>query len=325
MKVTMRDVAKHAGVSTATVSHVINETRFVSEETREKVLKSIEALGYSPNEVARIFKTGRKNLIGCIVPDIANSFFATIIEAAEAVLGQEGYRLIVANTKEDPKREREHLTSLTSGIVDGLIVATTLLQEKQLADLVPQSLPMVLIDRHFSSDRWDVATITDEEALSAGIEALLREGHRSIGYITGVPRLSTTKERLGTYLKVMARWEREVDPLLIRYGDSVSNRVVDHAEYLLGRGCTALIVSNNVMAANVLQSMYGEDIVKKRVSLLGYGDMEKDGHSRRMMNMIGQPVEALGREAGKLLLHRLKHPEAPQQTIRLKGVFLSKE
>ena len=119
MKVTMRNVAKHAGVSTATVSHVINETRFVSEETREKVLKSIEALGYSPNEVARIFKTGRKNLIGCIVPDIANSFFATIIEAAEAVLGQEGYRLIVANTKEDPKREREHLTSLTSGIVDG--------------------------------------------------------------------------------------------------------------------------------------------------------------------------------------------------------------
>ena len=101
MKVTISDVAKLAGVSTATVSHTINNTRYVSEETKEKVYQAIAELGYTPDASARSFRTGKKKTVGFIVPDIANKFFATMIESVETCLAQHGYHLIIANTKED--------------------------------------------------------------------------------------------------------------------------------------------------------------------------------------------------------------------------------
>ena len=109
MRASMKDVAKHAEVSVATVSHVINNTRFVSEETRKKVMDSIEVLGYVPDPTARSFKTGRKNLIGIVVPDIANPVWAIIIEEAESVLARDGYKLLIVNTKETESREIENL------------------------------------------------------------------------------------------------------------------------------------------------------------------------------------------------------------------------
>ena len=104
MKVTISDVAKLAGVSTATVSHTINNTRYVSSETKEKVYGAIKQLGYTPDASARSFRTGKKKTIGFIVPDISNKFFATMIETVENQLSAEGYHLIVANTKENMKR-----------------------------------------------------------------------------------------------------------------------------------------------------------------------------------------------------------------------------
>ena len=106
MKASMKDVAKHAQVSVATVSHVINNTRFVSEETRKKVMDSIKALEYVPDLSARSFKTGRKNLIGIIVPDISNPVWAIIIEEVESVLAKDGYKLLIVNTKETEKTDK---------------------------------------------------------------------------------------------------------------------------------------------------------------------------------------------------------------------------
>ena len=106
MKVTISDVAKLAGVSTATVSHTINSTRYVSSETKEKVYSAIAELGYTPDASARSFRTGKKKTVGFIVPDIANKFFATMIESVENYLATHGYHLIIANTKEMCIRDR---------------------------------------------------------------------------------------------------------------------------------------------------------------------------------------------------------------------------
>ena len=126
MKVTISDVARLAGVSTATVSHTINHTRYVSEETREKVYRAIAELGYTPDASARSFRTGRKRTIGFIVPDISNKFFATMIESVEHCLSGHGYHLIIANTKEDMDREETSIRLLTAGLVDGLLIILTL-------------------------------------------------------------------------------------------------------------------------------------------------------------------------------------------------------
>ena len=117
---------KLAGVSTATVSHTINQTRYVSEETRDKVYAAIRELGYTPDASARSFRTGKKKTIGFVVPDISSKFFGTMIETAEDYLSAHGYHLIIANSKESMEREETNIRLLTAGLVDGLLVASTM-------------------------------------------------------------------------------------------------------------------------------------------------------------------------------------------------------
>ena len=141
MKATISDVARLAGVSTATVSHTINSTRYVSGETKEKVYQAIRQLGYTPDASARSFRTGKKKTIGFIVPDISNKFFGTIIESAENYLSAQGYHLIIANTKESMDREETNLRLLTAGLVDGLLVASTMDDFARLDGLIPAGFP----------------------------------------------------------------------------------------------------------------------------------------------------------------------------------------
>jgi len=143
MKVTISDVARLAGVSTATVSHTINSTRYVSGETKEKVYRAIAELGYTPDASARSFRTGKKKTIGFIVPDISNKFFATMIESVENYLSAHGYHLIIANTKENPEREETNIRLLSAGLVDGLLIASTMEDFSRFESLIdlPQRLP----------------------------------------------------------------------------------------------------------------------------------------------------------------------------------------
>ena len=143
MKITISDVARLAGVSTATVSHTINSTRYVSSDTKEKVYQAIAALGYTPDASARSFRTGKKRTIGFIVPDISNKFFGTIIESAENYLSAQGYHLIIANTKENMAREETNLRLLTAGLVDGLLVASTMDSFQRLDSLIPVNFPVI--------------------------------------------------------------------------------------------------------------------------------------------------------------------------------------
>ena len=154
MKVTISDVARLAGVSTATVSHTINSTRYVSEETQEKVRRAIAELGYTPDASARSFRTGKKKTIGFIVPDISNKFCGTMIEAVENCLAGRGYHLIIANTKEDMDREETNLRLLTAGLVDGLLIASTMDDFQRLEQALPAGFPVVLVDRTFPEKKY---------------------------------------------------------------------------------------------------------------------------------------------------------------------------
>ena len=153
MKVTISDVARLAGVSTATVSHTINNTRYVSDETKEKVYQAIAELGYTPDASARSFRTGKKKTVGFIVPDISNKFFGTMIESVENYLSAQGYHLIIANTKEDADREEINIRLLTAGLVDGLLVASTMDDFERFDELIPAGFPVVLVDRTFETKK----------------------------------------------------------------------------------------------------------------------------------------------------------------------------
>ncbi|SDM63033.1 LacI family DNA-binding transcriptional regulator [Acetanaerobacterium elongatum] len=325
-KANMRDVAKYANVSVATVSHVINNTRFVAEETRQRVLASIVELGYSPDAMARIFKTGRKNLIGFIVPDIANEFFSTIIEEVEGVIGKENFKLIVSNTKETKSREAENIRVLASGIVDGLIIASTMESYHELEKLIPEGLPMVFIDRALPDCPCDTITISNYQSVYQGVEALILEGHSKIGYITGLPRLSTTAERLSAYRDAMEAYHLPVEEGFVQTGDSMSKSAVLHVDALIGIGCTALVVSNNVMADDVLYYLNEKDIkIGRDIAILGYNDGDRVNYNMRRMHMVRQPTVALGRTAGQQILDRIANVNLPVRHTMLQSTFVKRE
>lgn len=320
-KTTIRDVAKHAGVSIATVSHVINNTRFVKEETKRIVLESIGELEYRPDATARSFKTGRKNLIAFIVPDIANAFFSTLIEELETVISKKNYKLIVINTKETKERELDNLNILAGGIVDGFVVASTLENYQDMADIIPSNMPMVFVDRELSGCPHDTVTVTNYQAMHAGIEYLIFQGHHRIGYITGLPHISTTLERLEAYSAAMNS-RRIFSREFIRMGDSMSTCVPQNLDELLKQNCTALVAANNVMTMETMMQLDQRNMkIGRDIELLGYQDSEQAQYGLNHAHLIQQPVVELGRAAGKQILERIEHPELPIQKVILQAAF----
>lgn len=306
----IKDVAKMAGVSTATVSHVINGTRYVSDETKQRVRDSIDALGYVPNAMARVFKTGKKNLVGFIVPDIANPFWSLIIEEIEAVLAQNGYRLLIVNTKETPERECDALRMLSYGICDGIIVASTLTDWRLIEKNLPKSFPLILIDRSFPDCPLEAITISNYNSIYKGVEQMIAEGHTRIGFVTGLPRISTTVERLDAYRAAMAAHNLPTDGL-IQEGSALAKSAVLPLGLLIDRGCTAVVVSNNVMANDTVMFLSQRGLeIGRDISLLCYNEEGRDRFGFERANRIAQPCIELGRIAGERILARIQSPEA---------------
>lgn len=216
MKVTISDVARLAGVSTATVSHTINSTRYVSGETKEKVYRAIAELGYTPDASARSFRTGKKKTIGFIVPDISNKFFATMIESVENYLSAHGYHLIIANTKENPEREETNIRLLSAGLVDGLLIASTMEDFSRFESLIPAGFPVVLVDRTFDTKRFPSVSVSNFQPIYRSVCRLAGKGDKRIGMIGGLPRLSSTKERIAAYQEAVADCGLPQDDLLDR-------------------------------------------------------------------------------------------------------------
>ncbi len=314
MKITISDVARLAGVSTATVSHTINNTRYVSGETREKVYQAIEQLGYTPDASARSFRTGKKKTIGFIVPDISNRFFGTIIESAEICLAARGYHLIIANTKEDMDREETNLRLLTAGLVDGLLVASTMDDFARLDALIPAGFPVVLVDRIFENKKYSSISVSNFQAIYHSVCRLAGQGKRRIGIIGGLPRLSTTRERIAAYRAAVADCGLVQDEALIRYGDSMENSAPPCLDELLEQNCDAILVCQGLMASVTIAYLRKKDIQPRKdlevVSFVDYDTRAYEFYYDQVDRII-QPVEALGRAAGEQILLRVENPDAP--------------
>lgn len=315
------DVAKAAGVSAATVSHVINSTKQVSEKTRETVLKAIKDLGYKPNMAARTFKTGKTKLIAFVVPDIANSFFATLIEEIETVLASKGFKLMILNTKETKSREIDNINAVACGMVDGFLIASTMEDYKELEGVLPEDIPAVFIDRRLPHCSRDTITVNCYEAVERGIEYLIGRGHKKIGYITGLSRISTTTERLNAYENAM-KAHGLYDKSLIKVGDSMSHCVDSHLSALLENGCTAICIANNVMATEAMMLMSQKGILPGRdVELMGFKDSDIAQYGLQHMSLVCQPTKEMGKLAGHQILELIESPSRPTSSIILNAVF----
>lgn len=314
MKVTISDVARLAGVSTATVSHTINSTRYVSGETKEKVYRAIAELGYTPDASARSFRTGKKKTVGFIVPDISNKFFATMIESVENYLSMHGYHLIIANTKEDMDREETNVRLLTAGLVDGLLIASTMDDFDRFDQMIPAGFPVVLVDRTFETKKYSSICVSNFQPIYRSVCRLAGKGDQRIGIIGGLPRLSTTKERISAYQQAVADCGLPDDPELIRYGDSMENSAQACLEELLEQKCDAIIVCQGLMASETMIYLHkkGYDL-SRDIDLVSFMDYDSNLYQlySNQMDSIVQPVVELGEAAGEQILRRIEKPDAP--------------
>ena len=314
MKVTISDVARLAGVSTATVSHTINNTRYVSEETKEKVYKAIAELGYTPDASARSFRTGKKRTVGFIVPDISNKFFGTIIESVENYLSAHGYHLIIANTKEDADREETNIRLLAAGLVDGLLVASTMEDFERFNHLIPAGFPVVLVDRTFETKKYSSICVSNFQPIYRSVCRLAAKGAKRIGIVGGLPRLSSTKERISAYREAMADCGLPLDDDLILYGNSMENSVQSCLDKLLERKCDAIVVCQGLMASETVIYLHQKGIqLVKDLDLVSFVDYDSNLYDlySNQMDCIVQPAEELGRSAGEQILNWVENPEAP--------------
>ncbi len=201
---TLRDVARHAGVSIGSVSTVLNNTAPVSPALKAKVLKAVEELGYVPDAVARSLKTGRSRTIGLIVPDITNPHFSAVASAIEIACDASGYALLLCNTTDSPAKELRDLHLMRRQRVDGVILVPSGSGEAYVAELKrAATMPVVLIDRTLEGFDAD-AVVLDNRAASYGIvDYLVRAGHRRIGIVAGPTSMSIAEERLAGYRQAL--------------------------------------------------------------------------------------------------------------------------
>ena len=313
MKVTISDVARLAGVSTATVSHTINNTRYVSAETKDKVYRAIAELGYTPDASARSFRTGKKKTVGFIVPDISNKFFATMIEVVENNLSAKGYHLIIANTKESVQREETNIRLLTAGLVDGLLIASTMDDFARFDELIPAGFPVVLVDRTFPMKKYTSVTVSNFQPIYRAISRLAAKGCRRVGLIAGLDRLSSTQERVTAYQEAVTDCGLESSPSLICYNDLKEDcalRCLDHL--VMEQKCDALLVCQGAMATTAFSclNITGK---AKGLELVGFVDYDAGFYDPYYVgaDRIIQPVESLGQAAGEEILRRIEEPDAP--------------
>ena len=315
---TIQDVAKLAGVSTATVSHVINGTRFVSNQTKQVVFDAIEALSYVPDLVARNLKTGKKNTIGFIIPTFANSYFFNIIEAVESIVRSAGYSLLISNSKENSKKEIQSFRYLSAGLVDGIIAISTLPDFQEIADVVPKNLPILLIDREVDHCLCDTLTVSAYDSIYEITLSFLRSGrHQKIGYLASDDDLKTTTERLRGFQDALAAEHWAPKDACILHADSTANAQEAGTAYqqvasMLENGVTAILVSTNVMTQEALRCLSERNLSPvKDVEIVGLFNPPYvyPCPGLRWINMPGRTVGTL---AGKAILNRLNNPDAPR-------------
>jgi LacI family transcriptional regulator len=329
--VTLRDVARVAGVHPATVSRALNEeTRaLVNEETARRVLKAAEKLGYQPNPIARGLKTNRSYTIGVLIPDLTNPLFPPILRGIEDRLETAGYTPLMANTDNDPERELLDLQAMRARQVDGIIAATARRDHRLHDALLDAGLELVLVNRRQAELPVSSATADDRLGMRLAVEHLLSLGHTRIAHLAGPLDYSTGLDRHDSFLETMRSARVEADPELVLVAEAFT-------EAEGARLCAELMDRDHevtaVAAANDLLALGCLDVFAERgrrcpeeISVVGFNDMPFAARFQPPLTTIHIPHYEIGKAAGELMLERLQDGESPPREIRLEPNLVVRE
>ncbi len=319
-RATIKDVAALAGVSKTTVSHVINETRFVEGDTRQKVLQAIDELQYRPNAAARSLTTKRTGTIGMLISDASNPFFGEILLSVEEILRPKDYALIICNTTETLEYEAHYLDLLLGQRVDGIIAAATSQPWIELSKAEIQHTPVVFVDRAFDNFDGFYVGVDNQAGAYMGTQHLIQCGYHKIGVLAGLERLSTMRKRLDGYCRAL----KDANIPLNRQWIIPSQLSIDGGRqafrtlFSLGDKPDAVFINNNLLALGALLEMAELNID----CIIDLGIVVFDDHpwaavTNPPLTVVRQPTHKIGQTAAEMILALINNQPVAEKRVIL--------
>jgi LacI family transcriptional regulator len=325
---TIREVAERANVSPTTVSHVINKTRFVSKETRERVLLAMKELGYQPNELARSLRSGKTFTIGLILPDNSNPYFAEISRGIEASAFEADYSVILCNTEDNQEREEFYIDLLLKKQVDGLIFVAAGDRSDSLYSLARRKIPVIIVDRNVPGPEVDAVLGDNVSGGLAAVRYLIKLGHQRIACITGPSNVTPSSGRITGYRKALDEVGIPVDETLLLHGNFRIESGEQNALELLQRPNrpSAIFACNDLMAIGAMRAASRLGLhIPQDISIVGYDDIELARYVTPLLTTVYQPKSTMGQVAVKLLLERIENIDRPKQVKILQPELVVRE
>ena len=318
---TIKDVAKMAGVSTTTVSHVINNTRHVAEDTKNDVLQAIQTLNYSPSAVARSLKVNTTHSVGMILTTSEAPYFAEIIQAVEDHCYRQGYSLFLCNTQNNPEKLKNHLDMLAKKRVDGILVMCSEYTPDSL-DLLKNfsELPMVVMDWGPNNPNTDLIQDNSFDGGYLATQHLIDNGHKKIGIIAGELTKTTAKTRYEGFVKALLDAGLVVNPDWIMEGSFEPEDGYECMNKILRQNelPTAVFCCNDVMALGAISAITEKGLrVPDDISIIGYDNIHSSRFYAPPLTTVHQSKSRLGERALKLLFERIHEKSAVREVIEM--------
>lgn len=305
---TIKDVAKHTGLSIATISKYINGGN-VLENNRTLIDCAIKELDFKVNEIARGLKTNKTMTIGVLIPDLENVFCTSIVSNIENILIQNGYSTIICDYKYNPHLEKEKFNFLLNKLVDGIITMPLGSNSEGVEDAIKRNLPVVLIDRPIKDINCDTVLVDNMNASYDAVEQLIIKGHKRIGIICGPDNIFTAQERLKGYIRVHEDYSMKIDSSLIKKGDYQLESGYNLMNELLecGNPPSAVFVTNYEMTLGSIMAINEKNIkMPEELSFIGFDNLQMARIVKPNLSIVVQPMQQIGETAANILLKRLR-------------------
>lgn len=304
--VTVKEVAKRAGVAPCTVSNTLNGTGYVSKATRERVMAAVRELGYQPSAIARGLKLGRTNTIALIIPTISTPMFSEMIEGIEEVTAAAGYNLILCRSGRDPKRELTYLNLFRDGRVDGIILAAPKVEDPCFAEIANSTLPVVLVGGRSPNEDVPSVVVDNRKGARDAISHLLTLGHKRIGFINGPLTVFDSRERFEAVREALTEAGMAFEERFYREGDFTRASGYAATKDIMSQDArpTALFVGSDAMAIGAMQALKDMKLrIPDDVALVGFDDIKYAQYLEPPLTTVRQPAYQVGSRATRLLLN----------------------
>ncbi|NSW76028.1 MAG: LacI family DNA-binding transcriptional regulator [Candidatus Atribacteria bacterium] len=321
-RVTIRDVAREAGVSQSTVSHFLNHTASLSPETKQRIREAIKKLHYRPHLVARNFKKRRTASLGLFIPDITNLFYAELSRGVADAAREKGYSVILYSTSYQREMEKSFIELVEQGQVDGVVVSYSLIEDSLWNRLFDCGVPLVLVDIYPFTSRYPSVVMDNEKGMEMAIDYLHGLGHTEIAYLGEPPYVLTLVKRQRSFLasmqkrgfSVKEKWvlvEERTQLNRVEIGFSLGKRLLQNQSLP-----TAVVASSDLVAIGAMKAFLSAGMkIPEDISVVGFDDILLASYFHPSLTTIRQPKYEMGKMGVEFLLRLVEGESAFQNAI----------